>query len=199
MPSCLASASPCAGISILFFLVNPLTALLGFITLASYVFIYTPLKRRSTLNTVVGAVPGAIPPVMGFAAVHNAISPEALALFGILFLWQMPHFLAIAILYRRDYAAGGFKMLPVVDESLDITGRQIVLYSLALLPVTLLPVGLHMAGPAYFAAAVLLGIAFLTFGISCAASKQRIDARKLFFASILYLPLLLGVMMIDKL
>ena len=184
------------GISYLALRVNGLTALLGAATLGSYLGIYTPMKRYSTFNTVVGAVPGAIPPMMGFAAATGAISPQALALFGILFFWQMPHFLAIAVLYKRDYQLGGFKMLPCVDEAL--TARQMVVYSLGLLPVSLLPVPLGMAGAAYFTAAVLLGLAFLSFAVSCAATRDRSDARKLFFASIIYLPVLLAVMMIDK-
>src|SRR5687767_9089570 len=113
------------GIAYLALLVNPLTALLGFATLASYVFVYTPLKRRTSLNTVIGAVPGALPPVMGCTAALGALSAEAMALFSILFFWQMPHFLAIAILYRNDYALAGFKMLPVLDEDLNFTSRQI--------------------------------------------------------------------------
>jgi protoheme IX farnesyltransferase len=187
-----------AGVAILVTCVNVLTALLGAITLLSYVFVYTPLKRVTTLNTVIGAVPGAIPPVMGLTAVHGALSPQALALFAILFIWQMPHFLAIAILYRRDYALGGFKMLPVVDEKLHMTGRQIVLYAVALVPVSLMPVYVGLAGQAYFAVALMLGLAFLSFAVSCALTKERLDARKLFFASIIYLPALLGVMMLDR-
>jgi protoheme IX farnesyltransferase len=187
------------GLAYLAAAVNVLTALLGALTLCSYVFIYTPMKRLTSLNTVVGAIPGAIPPMMGWSAAHGAISPEALVLFGILFLWQMPHFLAIAILYKDDYAAGGFKMLPVGDEDLAATSRQIVLYSLALIPASLLPVALGMAGSAYFCVAVLAGLGFLTFGISCAVARCRADARKLFFASIIYLPLLLAALMIDKL
>lgn len=178
--------------------VNALTAILGAVTLLSYIFVYTPLKRITSLNTIIGAVPGAIPPAMGVTAVTGALSPEAVALFGILFVWQMPHFLAIAILYRDDYARGGFKMLPVVDPDLSITGRQIVLYAAALVPVSLIPVQIHMAGAVYFTAAMLLGLAFLTFGISAAATKTRADARKLFLASIVYLPLLLGFLMFDK-
>jgi protoheme IX farnesyltransferase len=187
------------GVAYLTFAVNGLTALLGAFTLLSYVFVYTPMKRYTPFNTVVGAVPGAIPPMMGVTAVHGAISPEALALFGILFLWQMPHFLAIAILYRDDYARGGFKMLPVVDRDLSVTGRQIVLYSIALIPASIVPVTLNMAGITYFVTAMLLGLAFLSFGISCAATGTRSDARKLFFSSILYLPLLFAGLMIDKL
>ena len=186
------------GVLYLALLVNPLTALLGFVTLASYVFVYTPLKRVTTLNTVIGAIPCAIPPVMGFTAVDNALSPGALALFAILFIWQMPHFLAIAILYKRDYGLAGFKMLPVVDESLDVTGRQIVLYSIALVPVSLMPVHAGLGGEAYFAVALMLSLAFLSFGVSCATSRTRLDARKLFFASIVYLPALLGVLMLDR-
>jgi protoheme IX farnesyltransferase len=187
-----------AGIAYLALFVNVLTALLGAITLASYVWIYTPLKRVSSMNTIVCAVPGAIPPMMGWTAATAALSPEAIALFGILFLWQMPHFLAIAILYKRDYAAGGFKMLPVVDEGLSLTSRMIVLYGLALVPVSLMPVGVGMAGALYLTAATLMSLAFLSYCISAAVSKERIDARKLFFASIVYLPLLFAVLMIDK-
>ena len=179
-------------------MVNPLTATLGALTIASYVFLYTPMKRWTTLCTVVGAVPGAIPPMMGWTAATDALSPEAWALFGILFFWQMPHFLAIAILYRDDYARGGFKMLPVVDEDLLATGRQIVLYGSALVPVSLMPVALRMAGPAYLLAAFALGMTFLAFGVNCALRKRRADARWLFLVSIIYLPVLLGVMMLDK-
>jgi len=189
-------ASGIIGVTYLAIFVNPLTAILGAFTLLSYIGIYTPMKRHSTLNTVVGAVPGAIPPVMGFTAATGALSPAALALFGILFFWQMPHFLAIAVLYKRDYAMGGFKMLPCVDEAL--TARQMVVYSLGLLPVSLMPVPLHIAGTMYFGSAVLLGLAFLSFAVSCAATRTHRDARKLFFASIIYLPVLLAIMMIDK-
>jgi protoheme IX farnesyltransferase len=187
-----------AGIGYLLLMVNVLTALLGALTLASYVWVYTPMKRVTSLNTVIGAVPGAIPPMMGWSAVTGNLGPEALALFGIMFLWQMPHFLAIAILYKRDYAAGGFKMLPVIDPNLRLTSRMIVLYGLALVPVTLLPVGLGLAGSVYLAGAVVMGLAFLSYCVSCAVSKENQDARKLFFASIIYLPLLFAVMMIDK-
>ena len=188
-----------AGIVCLALAVNGLTAAVGAITLLSYVAVYTPLKRVTTLNTVVGAVPGALPPVMGWTAAHGSVSPQAAVLFCILFFWQMPHFLAIATMYRRDYAAGGFKMLPVLDESLAMTGRQIVLYAAALIPVTLMPTLLHMTGVVYFAVAFLLGVGYLTFGMAAAASRERADARRLFFASIIYLPVLLAVMVTDKL
>ncbi len=187
-----------AGIAWLYWWVNPLTALLGAITYMTYILVYTPMKRWSTLCTVVGAIPGALPPVMGFAAASNQVSLEAMVVFAILFFWQMPHFLAIAILYRDDYRAGGFQMLPCVEEGLQMTSRQIIVYSLALLTVSLLPTALRMTGAAYFAAAVVLGIAFLSFGVACATTRTRSDARKLFFASILYLPILLGMMMADR-
>ncbi len=186
------------GVTYLAVAVNGLTAAIGAFTLLSYIAVYTPLKRVTTLNTVIGAVPGALPPVMGWTAVHDRVTFEAAVLFCILFLWQMPHFLAIATMYRRDYAAGGFKMLPVVDESLAITGRQIVLYGAALIPITLMPTLLRMDGVVYFASAFLLGMGYLTFGVAAAATRERADARKLFFASIIYLPVLLAVMMTDK-
>lgn len=186
------------GVAILTLFVNTLTAALGALTLLLYVFVYTPAKRRTSLCTIIGAVPGAIPPVMGFTAVQGVLTPQAMALFAILFFWQMPHFLAIAILYRDDYARGGFQMLPVVDKRLDMTGRQIILYSLSLVTVSLMPAILGMAGVVYFVAALLLGIAFTGFGVVCARSKTRADARQLFLASIVYLPALLAAMMIDK-
>ena len=187
-----------AGVAILAVFVNLLTAALGALTLLLYVALYTPAKRFTSLCTIIGAVPGAIPPVMGFTAVQNAITPDAMALFAILFFWQMPHFLAIAILYRDDYARGGFLMLPVIDKGMQMTGRQIVLYSVSLVPVSLLPVLLGLSGPIYFAAAMVLGVAFCGFALVCARSKSRSDARQLFLASIVYLPALLSAMMIDK-
>jgi heme o synthase len=187
------------GLTELTFFVNTLTAMLAAITLGSYVFLYTPLKRWTTLCTIVGAVPGAIPPAMGVVASRGAITPEALALFGILFFWQMPHFLAIAILYRQDYAKGGFKMLPVIDPQLHITGFQIVLWSLVLIPMTLLPYAFGMAGAVYFIAAMAMGMIFTSFGVVCAIKRGRAEARQLFLASIVYLPFLLASMMMDKL
>jgi len=187
------------GVAILSFFVNPLTAILGAITLLTYLFVYTPMKRISSLNTVIGAIPGAIPPMMGWTAATGVLSIEAISLFAILFIWQMPHFLAIAILYKNDYAAGGFKMLPNEDdENLSITSRQIMLYGLAMIPVSIVPSMVGLAGSAYFTVATLLGIAYLSYGISLAASRSRTDAKKLFFASIIYLPLLLAAMMIDR-
>jgi len=134
-----------SGVAILAWFVNPLSALLGALTLALYAFAYTPAKRRTTLCTLIGAVPGAVPPVMGFTAVQNTISLQAVSLFAILFVWQMPHFLAIAILYRDDYARGRYRMLPIIDDTMQMTGRQIIHYSLSLVPVTCLPALLGMS------------------------------------------------------
>jgi protoheme IX farnesyltransferase len=188
-----------AGTAMLFFLVNPLTALIGGLTIFFYVALYTPLKRRTTLCTVVGAIPGALPPVMGWTAVHNSLGVGAVALFAILFLWQMPHFLAIAILYKNDYSAGGFRMLPCEDPGLYATGRQIVLFSLALIPATFLPPMLALAGVVYFAAAVVLGLSFIAFALAAARTRSRRDARNLFLASIVYLPILLTFLVADRL
>ena len=178
--------------------VNWMTALLGTATLTSYILIYTPLKRVTTLNTIVGAVPGAVPPMMGWTAVTGSLAIPALALFGILFVWQIPHFLAIATLYREDYQRGGFKMLPVEDPDLRRTGRQILLYSAALFPVSLLPALVGVAGRAYTVSAVMLGVMFFAFALSCANRRSRAEARKLFFASIIYLPVLLAILMMDQ-
>ena len=188
-----------AGLLILFYLVNPLTSILAALTMASYVFVYTPLKRRTSLNTLVGAIPGALPPMIGWAAARGSIGAEAWALFAILFCWQMPHFLAIAWMYREDYARGGFIMLTHLDEKGSATGRQAVNYSFALLLVSLTPGLLGMAGKWYFFGAFLLGAAM----VACAARMQlepgRSRARQLFFASIVYLPFLLALMAADKL
>jgi protoheme IX farnesyltransferase len=183
------------GIALLAFLVNPLTAALSAFTVASYVLVYTPLKPRTTWNTLVGALPGAIPPVMGWTAVRGHLGAEPMVLLAILFLWQIPHFMAIAILYRQDYAAAGFKMLPVVDHDLAVTGRHIVLFSAALIAASALPTFLGMTGQPYFVLAVLMGLAFLAFGMECATNGSRPQARNLFLASIIYLPLLLAIMM----
>jgi protoheme IX farnesyltransferase len=177
---------------------NALTAILGVLTLALYVGVYTPLKRVSSLCTIIGAVPGALPPVMGWTAATGTLSVEAWALFGILFFWQMPHFLAIAWIYRDDYRNGGQPMLPVIDPAGGSTSRQIVLYGLALLPTSLLPAVVGLAGPAYFAGALVLGLAFLGVGAYAAWTRTMSSARLLLRASVVYLPLLLGLMMLDK-
>jgi len=178
--------------------VNLLTAVLGAITISSYLFIYTPLKRVTTLNTVIGAIPGALPPLMGWTAARGQISAEGWSLFAILCFWQLPHFLAIAWMYRDQYAKAGFVMLPVVDPTGERTGRQALSHTLGLLPVSLFPFLFKMVGPIYLAGAFLLGLAFLwcAFQFSRRLTLQR--ARLLFFASIIYLPSLLGLMVIDK-
>jgi protoheme IX farnesyltransferase len=187
------------GVAFLALTVNLLTAGLGLATLLLYVLVYTPLKRVTTLNTLVGAVPGAIPPLMGFTAVTDSITPAAMGLFWILFVWQMPHFLAIAILCKDDYAAAGFKMLPCNDPALRITRGQILLFNLILVPVSLLPSLQGIAGGWYTAAAVLLGVGFLACGWNVVLNPVRPNSRRLFFASIIYLPLILAAMTLNKL
>ena len=185
------------GLAFLVF-VNPLTLALGAASLSIYVLVYTPLKRVSSLCTVVGAVPGALPPLMGWAAAHGSLGPAGLGLFAILFLWQLPHFLAIGWLYRDDYARGGFPMLAVTDRDGSSTGRQAVLYATALLPVTLAAGLLASAGRGYLWGALLLGVAFLACAARFAWRRTAPAARLLFFASVLYLPLLLGLMVFDR-
>jgi len=187
------------GLAELALAVNLLTALLGAVALAGYVFVYTPLKRLSSLNTVVGAVPGAIPPMMGWAAARDSLGPAAWALFAILFLWQMPHFLAIAWLCREDYANAGFPMLTTRDPSGERTARQVVLYGAALVPVSLFPAALGLLGTPYFLGALALSLAYLGYGLAFSRRRSTAAARSLMFASILYLPALLGVILLDRL
>ena len=187
-----------AGLLDLLLMVNPLTAVLGALTLASYLFVYTPLKRITTLNTLIGAIPGAIPPLMGWTAARGEISAAGWSLFAILFLWQLPHFMAIAWLYREDYARAGFKMLPIVDPDGRKTAAQAVCHAFGLIPVSLFPALLGVAGVVYFVGAIVMGIAFLIFAIQFSRSLTAERARGLFIASIVYLPLLLGLLVIDK-
>ncbi len=186
-----------AGLAFLLFEVNFESAFLAALTLVSYVLLYTPLKKKTSLCTIVGAVPGALPPLIGWAAAAGKTSFEAWLLFAIIFLWQMPHFLAIAWLYRKDYAAAGFKMLSVTDPSGSQVSRQILLYSLALLPVSLLPSAFGMLGIFYFLGALLFGIAFIAV---CFESLKGLDQKAglLFRASILYLSALQVLMFLDK-
>ena len=168
---------------------NPLAALLAVVTIGSYLLLYTPLKRVTSLATLVGAVPGAIPPLIGWAAARGRLEPGAWVLFGILFLWQMPHFLALAQLYRADYARAGFRMLTVEDATGASAGRQAALYALALLPVSLLPTLVGLSGPVYFAGALVLGAGFLVSGVRMALRPGDVAAaRRLFRWSLLYLP-----------
>jgi protoheme IX farnesyltransferase len=187
-----------AGSTYLWFAANPLTAILGALTLLLYVAVYTPLKQHSSLCTIVGAVPGALPPVMGWTAATGAVTAEAWALFSILFFWQMPHFLAIAWIYRDDYRRGGQPMLPVIDPSGGSTARQIVLYGLALLPTSLLPAALGLCGSVYFAGALVLGLGFLAVGVHTAMARTVASARLLLRVSVAYLPALLALMALDK-
>jgi protoheme IX farnesyltransferase len=187
-----------AGVGVLAALVDPLTAALGALTVLLYVGVYTPLKRMTTLNTIVGAVPGAIPPVMGWTAATGTLGVPAGVLFAILFLWQLPHFLAIAWIFRDDYRRGGFPMLPVVDPEGRTTGHQVALYCAALVPVSLLPTILGLTGPTYFFGALVLGVAFLGFGLRMARHRRGREARGVLLASVTYLPLLLALLVIDR-
>jgi protoheme IX farnesyltransferase len=177
--------------------VNPLTALLGLAVIAGYLFAYTPLKTRSSLSTLVGAFPGAVPPLIGWTAVRGSISLEGWVLFAILFLWQFPHFLAIAWMYREDYSRAGILMLPVVQPDGRVTAQQIVVYTLMLLPVSLLPVALGMSGRIYLYGAIALGLLFLYSSLRAAFSMSRQQARRLLLASVLYLPLLFILMVLN--
>jgi len=171
--------------------VNPLASVLAALTAASYLLLYTPLKKVTSLATVVGAVPGAIPPMIGWAAARGTLGMEAWILFAIVFFWQMPHFLAIAAIYRLDYERAGFRVLPVVDPAGASTGRQAALYGLALIPISLLPSFVGMAGAAYFYGALALGACFVALGVRLALDpSSQVRARSLFRFSLAYLPLL---------
>ena len=178
--------------------VNPLTAWLGLAALVSYVLMYTPLKQRTTLCTAIGAFPGALPPLLGWAAASNEIGLGGCVMFAILLLWQFPHFHAIAMMYAEDYARAGIKMLPVVEPDLKSTSLQIVGYAAVLMPVSFLPFYLGMSGHVYLFAAIILGAAFLYISINTAYSKTKVDARKLLKASVIYLPLLYIVMVLNS-
>ncbi len=176
--------------------VNTLTALLTLATLVAYVGVYTPLKRKTSLCTAIGAIPGAMPPVLGWAAADGGLEAGALALFGILFLWQFPHFLAIAWMYREDYAQAGLHMLPRRQSS-SLVGVLAVTYALVLIPVSMLPQQLGYAGEPYFWTALVLGLAYLAASLKFARQTDRGTARRLLLTSLVYLPLLLGVLTAD--
>lgn len=180
-------------------LVNPLTSVLGAISLVSYLFIYTPLKRLTWWNTAVGAIPGALPPLMGWTAARGELGPGGWALFAILAFWQLPHFFAIAWMYKDEYEKAGFKMLPSVDPDGSRTAQQAVSHTLGLLMVSLSPFVLHLAGKVYLVAAILLGGFYLWRAIQFGRQLDVTSARKLFFASIIYLPLLLIALVANKL
>lgn len=178
--------------------VNLLSAAIGAFTLASYLFLYTPLKQRTWWSTTIGAIPGAMPPMIGFAAAAGTITRESWVLAAILFLWQFPHFYSIAWMYKEDYARAGIRMLPVVEPDCRSTARQIVLYGLALIPVSLAPSLLGMTGRLYFAGALLLGLWFLYSGVRVARDRTPLRARAVLIASVLYLPLIYGLMLVDR-
>lgn len=188
-----------AGLGLLAATVNVLSAAVAFATLASYAIVYTPLKRRTAFATVIGAIPGALPPVIGWAAGRGGLSQGAWVLFGILFLWQLPHFLAIAWMYREDYARAGLPMLPVLEPDGRSTARQAVLYAAALLPVSLAPTLLGMAGSIYFAGALVLSAGLLVLSIRFARDRGVTAARRLFYGSIAYLPALWILMIANRL
>jgi heme o synthase len=188
----------CAGLLYLALAVNLTTAVIGAISLLSYLFIYTPLKRITWLNTAVGAVPGGLPPLMGWTAARGELSREGWALFAILAFWQLPHFLAIAWMYREEYEKAGFKMLPGIDPEGHRTGRQAVSHTLGLLPVSLFPFLFHVTGTVYLVGALVLGGIFLWCAVQFARQLTLARARQLFFMSILYLPLLMIMMVLDK-
>lgn len=178
--------------------VNLLTGLLGAFTLASYLFVYTPMKQKSWLSTTVGAVPGAMPPMIGFAAAKGTLTPEAWILFAILFLWQFPHFYAIAWMYREDYQRAGIQMLPVVEPDGNSTSRHMVAFSLALIPVSLMPAFYAMSGKFYFVGALMLGMAFLYASWQVYSDRSLVNARGVLKASVIYLPLLYCLMVLDR-
>ncbi len=186
-----------AGTATLALGVNAISAAVAAATFLLYVFVYTPLKPRTTLNTAVGAIPGALPPMIGWAAATGRLGVEAWALFLIVFLWQFPHFLAIAWLYRDDYARGGHRMLPSVDPAGSLTGRQASVYALALVPAALLPTTIGLAGPAYFAGALALGVFYLAQAVRFWSDLSEASARRLLRASFIYLPAILALLLLN--
>ena len=177
--------------------VDWLASSLGIFTLFMYLFLYTPLKQKTWWSTTVGAFPGAMPPLIGYAAAAGKITLEALVLGAILFFWQFPHFYAIAWMYREDYSRAGIKMLPVVEPDGESTARQILLYSLALIPISLLPKWMGMTGTVYMVGALALGLLYLYSGVRVTFDRSKVRARKVLLASVLYLPLLYGLMVLD--
>lgn len=193
-----AIAISAAGFADLWFGANPLCALLGLTTLLLYLFVYTPLKQRSPHSTTVGSIPGAMPPLIGFAAASGTLTWDAWVLFAILLLWQFPHFYAIAWMYKEDYARAGIRMLPVVEPDGKSTARRILYYSLALIPISLMPKFFAMAGNIYLYGALALGLAFLYYGLRIRTDRTRQQARRVLLASVVYLPLLFSLMLIDR-
>jgi heme o synthase len=187
-----------AGFADLWLGANLLTALLGLFTLVSYLFLYTPMKQRSPHSTTLGAIPGAMPPLIGFAAASGTLNWNAWILYAILFLWQFPHFYAIAWMYRADYAKAGIRMLPVVEPDGESTSRSMLYFSLALLPISLLPKFFAMAGNFYLAGAVVLGLIYVYASLRSVFDCTVLRARQVLFASVLYLPFLYGLLLLDR-
>ncbi len=181
----------------LFFLVNPLTAFLGLIVIVGYVLLYTPLKTRTSASTAIGAVPGAMPPLMGWTSAADSISLGAWTLFALLFLWQFPHFLAIASMYKEQYAKAGIKMLPALEKDGKITARQIVMFSILTVAVSLSPFFIGISGLYYLVGASLLGIWFLWTSIQAARFKTVEKSRRLLLVSVLYLPIIFALMVFN--
>ena len=181
----------------LFFGANPLTSLLGLATIFLYLCAYTPLKQKTWLSTTIGAIPGAMPPLIGYAAAQGSLTPAAWSLFAILFIWQFPHFYAIAWMYREDYSRAGIRMLPVVEPDGASTSRQILIYSVLLIPVSLLPMWLGMTGSLYLAGALALGCWFLYSGVRVAFDRTRARARNVLLTSVVYLPVLYFLMLVS--
>ena len=179
-------------------LTHPLAAIVTGATLLSYVFVYTPLKRKTTLNTLIGAVPGALPPVIGWTAMTGTLDLGAVVLFLIVFFWQVPHFLAIAWIYREDYARAGLQMLPAVDPDGVVTARQMLLYCVGLIPISLLPVFMGNAGAMYGFGALGLGVFFLRSVWDFALAPSHTQARKVLHASLIYLPCVLGILLLER-
>lgn len=193
-----AAITSATGLLVLFLAVNPLSALVAFVTLAIYAAVYTPMKRRTSFSTVIGAIPGALPPVIGWAAARGSLSQGAWVLFGIVFLWQLPHFLAIAWMYREDYARAGFPMLPVIEPDGRSTARQAIVYAAGLLPLSLVPTIIGMAGDVYLAGALALSALYLALAVRFGMTRHTAAARWLFFGSIVYLPVLWILMIADR-
>jgi protoheme IX farnesyltransferase len=194
-----ASVLSLAGLVWLALATTALASVVALVTLLTYVVVYTPMKQRTSFATVVGAIPGALPPMIGWAAATDTLSRESWVLFAIIFLWQMPHFLAIAWLFKDDYGRAGFPMLPVLEPDGRSTGYQVAAYASALLPVSLVPSLMGLSGLVYFGVALALGLAFLAVSLRFAVSRTRRDARVLFFTSIAYLPLVWLAMVLDRL
>lgn len=186
------------GTAWLYFVANPLTAFVALSTVVTYVFLYTPLKRISPHNTIVGAIPGALPPLLGWTAATGEVGWGGAALFALLFFWQMPHFLALAWMYRNDYERAGFRMLPSIDPHGDATSRQILFFATGLLPLSIIPTLVNLSGTLYLIGAFILGMVFVVLGFRFMKERTNRTARAVFHFSLIYLPLLLLLMIIDE-